>query len=405
MKLKSASGLTLVELVVVIAVLLLFAAGLPMGNPSNAVMSANMTAVGMRGRDIFVAIEGANTERKALGLPSVWPRDSAPAVDTNAEELARLDFDNSTGYFRWLHDEARWSTTTGGTRAEGFDYTKLAGAGVSACPDSQKLTATNNMWTIAKNVRDDMDDVVPVLITRNIDASSLAARIGERDLKEKTLRFDPSWKTPFSDKGFVLIRKGGAIFKARAKYMGYKVVYQNKTFDTALTTNGTALPPLKYLTPTREVTPGVQAYAEGADIAYRLAGGWWGILWNEACQVVAGVWLFALFLAFLFLSFFAYYTTRRKTRGLNPRPAVPVMGGWFCHYLSVLFYVNAACETGRGRFWPCLLVAACAQVVGIALAFALPKQDRAARWRQVLWVLLVPLQLGALYAILSLCCR
>ncbi len=69
MKLKSECGLTLVELVVVIAILLLFSAGVPMGNPSNAVMSANMTAVGARGRDIWVAITGANAEREALGLP------------------------------------------------------------------------------------------------------------------------------------------------------------------------------------------------------------------------------------------------------------------------------------------------------------------------------------------------
>lgn len=256
MRLTSRSGLTLVELVVVIVILMLLAS-FPLGHPSNAAMSANMTAVGMRGKDIWVAITGANTEREALGQPPIWPRDFDPSVDTNAEELAQLDFDNSTDYFRWLHDEVRRNTTNGSPQAVGFDYSKLAGAGVSACPGgSQELTAANNMWAIAKNVRHDMHDIVPVLITRNVDASSLAARVGEQELREKTLRFDPCWKTPFSDKGLVIIRKGGAIFKARAKCMGYRVVYCNTGFDTTVTTNGVTAPPLKYLTPDREVVPG-----------------------------------------------------------------------------------------------------------------------------------------------------
>jgi len=98
----------------------------------------------------------------------------------------------------------------------------------------------------------------PLLITRNIDASSLAARTTEQSLEAKSLRFDPVWKTPFGRKGYLLIRKGGAIFKARRpKYMTWGIVYQNQVFDTSRMPDGRAAPPLKYLTPTREVVPGV----------------------------------------------------------------------------------------------------------------------------------------------------
>jgi hypothetical protein len=251
MNLKSAGGLTLVELIVVIVILLFLASSIEVC-PSSAVMQANMTAVGARGKDIWVAVTRENAEREALGLPPLWPRDFDPAVDTNADEFARLDFNNSTDYFMWLY-ENRLTVTN----RVGFDYSRLAGAGVSACSDDKRLSAANNMWIVAKNVRDDMDDIVPVLITRNIDASSLAARVSVPDLKEKALRFDPGWKTPFSDKGFVMIRKGGAIFKARSKCTTYRVVYAGRVFDTALTTNGVVAPPLKYLTPDREVVPGL----------------------------------------------------------------------------------------------------------------------------------------------------
>lgn len=116
------------------------------------------------------------------------------------------------------------------------------------------------------------------------------------------------------------------------------------------------------------------------------------------------MWHLALFLAILYLLFFAYYKAQRTNRGLSPWPAAPVLGGWFCHYLSVMLYVNALFGMSNGRLGLCVGAAVGAQMVGIALAFALPKHDRAARWRQVLWVLLVPLQLGALFAFLSLCC-
>ena len=214
-----------------------------------------MTAVGTRGRDIYVAIERANAERVPLGLPPLWPRDFDPAVDTNREAFADLDFDTSTAYFKWLIDEPHLDTPQWSPHVAGVDYSKFAGAGIHVCTN-KNLTADQNFWVVAKNVRPDMDDIVPVLVTRNIDASSLVARVVEGDFKTNSLRFDPAWKTPFGSKGFVLIRKGGAIFKARSKYMTWGIVYQNQVFDTSRTPDGRTAPPVKYLTPTREIVPG-----------------------------------------------------------------------------------------------------------------------------------------------------
>ncbi|MGB1989585.1 MAG: TonB-dependent receptor domain-containing protein, partial [Cycloclasticus pugetii] len=41
-----------------------------------------------------------------------------------------------------------------------FDFSKLAGAGVSRNNSSEMLKTANNMWTIAKNVSDEMDDII-----------------------------------------------------------------------------------------------------------------------------------------------------------------------------------------------------------------------------------------------------
>jgi len=391
MNLKSASGFTLVELIVVVIVLFGLASVL-IPCTSNAPLQANMTAVGTRGRDIYVAIEGANTEREALGLPPIWPRDFDAAVDTNAEELARLDFKNSTDYFRWLHDANLGNTTNGSHRAEGFNYFKLAGAGVPKCADGQPLSAANNMWIVAKNVRPDMGDIVPVLVTRNIDASSLAASMTDRDFK-KTMRFDPTWGKPFSDKGFVLVRKGGAIFKPRPKYMSWRVVYMNQAFDTTRTQDGQVAPPLKYLTPTREVVLGDKAYENGAAIAYRMAGGWWGQFKrtaNHAGEGLLPALRVAIFLAPVYLVCFVRGHTNRKKEGLLPPTSRPVMCVWICHFLAVTFYVVGSVGAAGDESWVYAVAAFVAQAVGVGLVLVFQRHDRETRRRQIKW-LLVPL--------------
>jgi hypothetical protein len=188
---------------------------------------AEYDAVKQQGRDIFVAATGANTEGGPLGLPSAWPSDADPLV-----------FTNSTDYFRHLlgkkGDRSEWQ---GEASHRGGD---------------KPLTVADNLWTVAKNVRDDMPDAFPVLVTRNVDAATLAARVADADA-EREIGFTDEWKTPFGRKAFVVIRKGGAILTCRGK----QSVYLGQTFDANIGTNGLPVRhALKYLTPTREVVPG-----------------------------------------------------------------------------------------------------------------------------------------------------
>jgi prepilin-type N-terminal cleavage/methylation domain-containing protein len=248
-------GFTLVELLVVIGILGILASAL-FPAISNAVMQANMTAVGTRGRDIYVAITGANTEREPLGLGNVWPKTvlENTATTTGDKDIGDIAFTTSSEYFYKLNDGEKVGKQEWSPYVAGFDYSKLAGAGVAAKSGQGELQPANNMWCIAANVRDEMEDIIPILVTRNLDCQTLYSDLTDGSVADKiTFSTDAIRKTPFSNKGFVMIRKGGAIFKARERYATVKVVYQNQSFLT--TVSGSSAAGLVYLTPSGKETP------------------------------------------------------------------------------------------------------------------------------------------------------
>ena len=387
MNMPSRSGFSMIELIVVILTIVSLSAVLIPARKNSQCLD-NARAIAIRGRDIYVAIVRANTEREPLGLPTVWPADRG-----------EFDFPNSTEYFRYLYDEEHAETETWNPLLSGFDYSKLSGAGVPHC-EGKRLTADCNMWTIAKNMRDDMDDAVPLLITRNIDTASLTS---ENPLQEfgKNLRFDNDWKTPFGSRNFVLIRKGGAVFTRPVSSLPYRIVYKqphDSSFRQERHVAQTAKPrqgisePLKYLTPTREVMPGDMIHTN----CQERQAEYMGMLKRAKRELEYQgemVRVLAIILAGGYLLILGISCQRRWHEGVRPVLSGRTVFTVFFHYCAVMLYtVLTAGLVVHSEFWLTVFALAVAvQATGLHSVFLIYRSARFSCWDGIKLVLSAPL--------------
>ena len=169
---------------------------------TNRTLSKNMNIMGFRGWQIYIT----------LGLGMGGGPKSGEKLEAG-KDISEMRFENSSDYFSVLLDGEHMNTPDWSPYVESLSYWGLAGAGVPAKEGAGRLTAENNAWTIAANITDDMPDIIPVLITRNVDPTSLIPGAGA--LSAQRIRPSARFKTPLGNRGFVIIRKGVGVFRGK----------------------------------------------------------------------------------------------------------------------------------------------------------------------------------------------
>jgi hypothetical protein len=217
---------------------------------SRAMYTDGMPAVPSRGKDIYVAITAANTEREPLGLANVWPKTIIPSgTDTTVKDISNTPYNNSSDYFYDLYDGENVGKPGHNPYVRGFDYSKLAGADVPAKKGGGKLTAENNMWAIAANITEEDDDHIPLLITRNADVKLIEYYVNHggptSNLNMRVAIGTGKYKTPYGNKGFACVRKDGCVYGIKAERATVKNIFNSQE----LPPRDPSKPPIVYLMP------------------------------------------------------------------------------------------------------------------------------------------------------------
>ncbi len=213
---KATQGFTLVEMLVVIAIIAILAASLFPAIQS-AMNQARATALKTRGKGIWNAIIVANNEREPLGKSLLWPK-------TLNEKKKDPIAEKSLDYWKYLFSDGKGkgniTDKTEDQLVEDLTCSALSGPGYPVAAAPSGLKDENVAWKVA-NVGSESAGGLPFICTRNVNPTgSYTGKAGvSEDPDDDTTDLVPldAESKLFGALRAVWITIGGSSMDARAK--------------------------------------------------------------------------------------------------------------------------------------------------------------------------------------------
>ncbi len=210
---KATQGFTLVEMLVVIAIIAILAASLFPAIQS-AMNQARATSLKTKGKGIWNAIVVANNEREPLGKYDLWPK--------TLKEKNKVS-DSSIKYWQFLFSKGDGNAQDDSELQLVQDLTtsSLSANGVTTAAKPSSLTDDNVAWLVAE-INDNSPSELPFIVTRNANKElsfGTSDGVGDESEDDDGTPMDLDSETkPFQDKHVVWITVGGSSKDSRRKY-------------------------------------------------------------------------------------------------------------------------------------------------------------------------------------------
>lgn len=175
---------------------------------------------------VFLAMTFANVERGSAGLGSIWPQSGKSELSNDAD-IADTSFKNSTEYFNALLD------------LKNYGKESWAPYIAKVTPDMVfRGDGKIAMWSIAENIKENTNDMTPLLISSNFDCSLLRSMWNGTDNADDVI--------PIFGNCIIIVRKNGEVVCLPADKVTLKNIYAGKQYDSKVSD-------LSYLTPNGRV--------------------------------------------------------------------------------------------------------------------------------------------------------
>ena len=161
------------------------------------------------------------------------PKITRADMDAERAKLVVAETSKKTEYKGKLFDMDNYGSNEWKPYVD-VDIGALSGSGVPGMANS-KLEKDNIAWVILQNIQSEIADVIPVLVTRNADYQTLGSSLEKFEGSSSTevKCGNGSYTTPFGNKAWIVVRKGGAAQVLKAKYSRLSVIFNRQGFDNS----------------------------------------------------------------------------------------------------------------------------------------------------------------------------